>query len=98
MELTVWALGSSIRVSEGLGERWGPGAELLGPVSIGRACILCWGPDGVKCSSRGLRQPLVTCLRCSLSHPGGLRMSPGGLPPEAELLLTKGILGWDSLG
>lgn len=88
MELTVWALGSSISVSEGLGERWEPGAEPLGPVSIGRACILCWGPDRVKCSSRGLRQRLVTCLRCSLS----------GLPPKAELLLTKGILGWDSLG
>lgn len=53
MELTVWVLGSSIQVIEGFGERWGPGAEPLGPMSIGRACILRWGPDGVKHSSRG---------------------------------------------
>ena len=98
MELTVWVLGSSIRVIEGFGESWGPGAEPLGPMSIGRACILCWGPDGVKRSSKGLRQRLVPCLRCSLSHPGGLRMNSGGLPLEAELLLTKGVLGWDSPG
>lgn len=41
MEFTVWVLGSSIRVSEGFEETRGPGAEPLGLLSIGRACILC---------------------------------------------------------
>lgn len=46
MDLTFRFLGSSIPVSGEFGERRRPGAEPLGPVSIGKACTFCAGRGG----------------------------------------------------